>query len=364
MLVLYAHTSPINNVRITKNIKKLITNNKVIYVGAERDAMNSINSSFLDEINSGKLVYILKKKKILNGIKGLFGFIQFIFLLNNQIKKRKPDLIILTNEELVFCLKIINPFLKIKIFLDAIDALDIRTSSKRLPKFILSKIVNFARKKSSLIIEVEEFRNKLRPQFNDKTIIIRNTPSVVKLSKKINTEGKYIYASGSLNKDINGLEVLLSACNNYKIKIIIAGFISDRGLLQLINAHNNCQYIGQVSYEDSLNYAFNSSALFAYYSPVIENFKFAAPNKVYEAFMLGKPLIINSECVISSFCELNNFGFVNDYYDIIGLQDTLQKIFSEEFIFNDTIVKNKFNRYYDWKIESKKWDKAISKLEK
>lgn len=356
MLILYAHTSPINNVRITKNVKKLIINHKVIYVGSERNAVKSINLSFLDEINSGKLVYILKKKKILNGISGLLGFIQYVLLLNHHIKKNKPDLIILTNEELVFCLKIINPFLKTKIILDAIDALDIRTSSKFIKKYILCKIVNFARNKSNLIIEVEEFRKKLRPEFNNKTIVIRNTPSKIDFLKKNKQEEKYIYASGSLNKDINGIEILLKACNNFKFKIIIAGFITDKGLLQLIESHNNCQYIGQVSYEDSLNYAFYSSAIFAYYSPVIENFKFAAPNKVYEAFMLGKPLIINSECVISSFCKQNNFGYLNNYYDSKSLEDTLQNIFSKDFNFNETKVKNKFNSEYDWNIESKKWD--------
>jgi hypothetical protein len=56
-----------------------------------------------------------------------------------------------------------------------------------------------------------------------------------------------------------------------------------------------------------------ASAIFAHYKPLNQNFRLAAPNKVYEAFALARPLLINSEAVISQMCRDEGFGYVSPY---------------------------------------------------
>lgn len=363
MNIIYGHTSNIDYVRVKKNLEYFDTLDlNITYFGAYR-----LGQEIKKEYNPYSNIKVLYYKKVLShGWKSFINFLGYLYCLNKLIRKEKPEVIILTNEELYLALFFLNRK-KVTIVIDAIDALDIRVETNSVIKQILNGFVKLVRRKSNTIVEVEEFRKRRFPKYESKTIVIRNTPNVLAQNLKIDNslvlDYEYIYASGSLNKNINGLETLIEALqiinskeNNKKIGLVIAGIIIGDDLLKKIQNNSFIQYVGSVTLEESQYLASKAKAMFAFYKPDRENFIYAAPNKVYESFMLGKPLLINKECIISELCKSKGNGFLSLYDDALQLSSNINSIEKTDLI----ELKNDFKSTMCWHIEQKKWDKVLN----
>ncbi len=370
--IIYSHTLPPTNVRVRKNINAFLNlGYAVSYYGINRVGYTKFFES--DFITKDNLKIVVEERPLSNRFRGFFQLLKFIKNFADFIKLNNPDIIVITNEELFLVSFFLTRELKQRMVIDAIDALDLRSKENFVVEFLLETYVNYVRKNIRSIVEVEEFRSNLRPNFKYKTVIVRNTHDVLELKLNLNQDEKFkrfishefIYCSGTLHKDINGIELLINAIHSFKgIKIVVAGFISDLKLIKLLE--NNSQdvvFLGSISSEDSLYLLSRSLCYFAYYSPTIKNFKLAAPNKVYEAFMVGKPLLINSECLISNFCTENGFGFVANFDNINGLVTNIQNILNiENWAYKSEQIINNFKRNYNWENECLKWEEAFNRI--
>jgi glycosyltransferase involved in cell wall biosynthesis len=365
MKILYAHTSNIDYVRVKKNLEYFDTfNSEIIYFGAFRVGQNV--SFYKNNYINTKVIYY--RKTLVHGWKSMINFAGYLINLNKLIREHKPGVLILTNEELYFSLFFLNTK-NICVIIDAIDALDIRVESNVVVRWFLGKFVKYVRNKSDRIVEVEEFRKDRFPKFKDKTFVIRNTPYIFKeiiheAVEKSSNDVDYIYASGSLNQDTNGIEVLIDAVNlvnsynSKKINVIIAGIIVGEKLSSKIQENNFVSYVGSISLNESFSLASKSIAMFAFYRPDRLNFINAAPNKVYESFMLGKPILINDECLIAQFCEDKGNGFLSSYFDIVGLSENIIKINNNSNIRYESL-KNDFKDEMCWELEKREWNQVL-----
>lgn len=75
----------------------------------------------------------------------------------------------------------------------------------------------------------------------------------------------------------------------------------------------NINYYGQVDYETALKIYSISDVMFAIYDPNVPNHKYSAPNKVYEAMFLGKPIIVAKDTGIDQIVKNNEMGIVINY---------------------------------------------------
>lgn len=365
MKILYAHTTIIDYVRVKKNLEYFDTiNSEITYFGAFR-AGQIVSENQNNYINT-KVIYY--GKTLAHGWKSLVNFVGYLINLNKLIKKEKPSVLILTNEELYLALFFLNTK-NICVVIDAIDALDIRVESNIVVRWLLGGFVKYVRNKSDKIVEVEEFRKDRFPQFKYKTFVIRNTPYVFKedihqVIEKSSKDLDYIYASGSLNQEINGIEILIDALNLVnssnpkKIKLVIAGIIIGEKLSNKIQKNNFISYVGSISLNESILLASKSIAIFAFYRPDRLNFINAAPNKVYESFMLGKPILINNECLIAQSCKDKGNGFLSSYFDIVALSENIIKISNNANISYEDL-KNIFKIEMSWELEKMEWKQVL-----
>ena len=330
MKILYAHTSTPGYVRCLKILGVLAkVNANVVFFGARRSGA----APRAAEPGWSNIEVRLRRATMPHGLKSMFALIGYLVELRALIIKENPEVLVLTNEELMLATIFVSG--KRYIILDAIDALDIRWNAVWPIRSIAKLVTNFARRRADTIIEVEEFRRLRREQFLAKTVVVRNAPSMQMtrlVPEKANIElpSLFIYASGSLNPAINGIENLVSAIAGLPdVKLVVAGFIEDAQLLGALFGCSRVLFLGPVDFETSLYIASKSAAIFAHYQPVNDNFRLAAPNKVYEAMALGKPILINAEALISGFCEEHNFGFVSRFGDIEALREQIVKLLSD-----------------------------------
>lgn len=367
MKILYSHTSTPAYIRCLKNITALTeAGHSVIFFGAQREGGPIYDADAFSSIANLKVE--LYPHKFPHGLGSVINLLRFLVALRRKIVKEKPDVVLLTNEELMLA----TPFLdkRYLLALDAIDALDIRSDSLASVRGLIRLFVSYARGKADLVIEVEEFRSKLRPAFESKTIVVRNTPSASNLATVDPTAAsdlnpplpqKYIYASGSLNSDINGLETLIAAAKRFDgLYVVIAGFIKDQPLLDLIEAsRDRVVFYGPVSHARSMALGRQASAIFAHYKPRNQNFRLAAPNKVYEAFALARPLLINSEAVISQMCRDEGFGYVSPFGDVAALEQEIARMLEARI---DKSVGARFNSCFSWGSEKNKLIAGLESL--
>lgn len=120
-------------------------------------------------------------------------------------------------------------------------------------------------------------------------------------------------------------EILNVVKSNPDLQLDIAGYgplevqvkaISDEAI--------NINYHGKVGYEEAIDLYQNCDVMFAIYDPSHPNHRYSAPNKVYEAMMLGKPIFVANGTGVDELVRNEDIGFTIDYTE----EDFTKKISS------------------------------------
>lgn len=177
-------------------------------------------------------------------------------------------------------------------------------------KYILNAFVFMERltiKYSDYYILCEEERiNQIPYQLDEtKILILPNIPYFDKVDfLSVNSEysfnnDKITFAYvGGFNEERCIHEILDIAKFGY-INLLIAGFgsINIEQELSQINS-SNIKYFGKVDYQTGLNIMYNSDIIYAMYAKSNPNHIYAAPNKLYEAMLLGKAIFSTKGIII------------------------------------------------------------------
>jgi glycosyltransferase involved in cell wall biosynthesis len=107
----------------------------------------------------------------------------------------------------------------------------------------------------------------------------------------------------------------------------LAGFGGDQErILQEISDLDNVVWHGRVSYERALELSQEADILFATYDPSIPNHRFSSPNKVFEAMMLAKPLVVARGTNVDRTVEEYQCGIVVSYGDVQELEEAFTRL--------------------------------------
>jgi glycosyltransferase involved in cell wall biosynthesis len=88
----------------------------------------------------------------------------------------------------------------------------------------------------------------------------------------------------------------------------------------------NITWYGRVPYQQALQLSAAADVLFATYDPVIPNHRYASPNKVFEAMMLGKPIIVARGTNMDRMIESAGCGLVVEYGNVEALEAALGQL--------------------------------------
>ena len=114
-------------------------------------------------------------------------------------------------------------------------------------------------------------------------------------------------------------ELIEGAAQGY-YNLNIAGY-GDKAIvdkLEHLKNHPGIRYYGKVNYTDGLRIMYNSDIIYAMYSTVTPNHRFAAPNKYYEAMFVGKPLITTNGIIVADKVRENRMGY--------GIDESLESL--------------------------------------
>lgn len=180
-----------------------------------------------------------------------------------------------------------------------------------------------------IILADDTRRIQIDKASNRSVSIIYNTPEdKLKLLKEeittLNDETFRLAYVGQLLTERSLLELFNILQKHTDWELELAGFGSDEELI-LKNAKTlpNIHWYGLVSYSEALRINFQADVLLAIYNPAIDNHKLASPNKVFEAMMLKKPIIVAKDTTIDRLISANKTGCVVEYGNCQQLENVL-----------------------------------------
>lgn len=188
-----------------------------------------------------------------------------------------------------------------------------------------------------------------------------------------------------------GTEESVNKCVRTRLRIAYIGILSDGrlipDLLEIVSRHKeyelhiagfgkyeelareyaekceNITFFGRIDYSRTLEIENESDVMIAAYDPAVPNHRYAAPNKFYEALMLGKPLIMCKGTGFSDIIEKHGIGMCVEYSSkaleagLIEIKDNYQRYSDKK-----ELEKELFEREYSWDIMSGRLRKLYSAL--
>lgn len=231
------------------------------------------------------------------------------------------------------------------------DAFSVPSALKKIVVALDTFVIDHA---DAVLICSEKRREQLGKAAPKRLAVIHNSPSLYKGSRKESAEkkrDKFRIAYIGIFSDGRMIPELLDIVSRHEeYELYIAGFGKLEPLVkEYAEKCSNIRFFRRTEYSQTLEIESGSDIMLAIYDPAVPNHRYAAPNKFYEALMLGKPLIMCSGTGFSDFVEEHETGVCIDY-----TEDSLEKGLGmiaagyEKYAAKGEFEKEVFMKEYSW----------------
>jgi glycosyltransferase involved in cell wall biosynthesis len=186
-------------------------------------------------------------------------------------------------------------------------------------------------------------------KFHYKVKYINNAPNISlsdieNLDINMNKDKTNIAYYGGFSEE-RGIDFLLELAMEFgdKIDFYFAGWGQLQPKIeQIAKKYDNVHFIGKLTQNQALGLLDKVDLSYIVYDPKFEHNQIASPNKMFEAFMIGRPIIVANNTSIDKVVEQKACGFVVNY-DLNEIRNLLKNI--ETYDFN--VLANNASKAYD-----------------
>lgn len=241
--------------------------------------------------------------------------------------------------------------------------LDYYADSHNLGKGVFRKIIckleaRVVSQSHATVICTEKRKKQIIGCKPNKLYIIHNTPN----PQNINTEISLIKSTNDNRMKIVYVGILVNSRMLREIAEIVAKdnryefHIGGFGVLEnyfdnLSKKYSNIFYYGKIPYASTLALENEGDIMVAIYNPTIRNNQFSAPNKFYEALMIGKPLMMAKGTGFDDIILKEKIGIVVDF-SVEGIKWGLEQLWKQKNKWSDICRNEKelYKKEYSWNI--------------
>lgn len=235
----------------------------------------------------------------------------------------------------------------------------------RTPAWLLKRIrvVDlWAVGRSDAVIIVDQSREEQIRAGDPKNLtVIYNSPYDTGLvpAEDGDREGLRIVYVGLLQRERGLFEFLHLLRGHPEWTLDLAGFGGDvKAIRTLARDMPNVRWHGRVPYSKTLQLTAASDLSLATYDPGVENHRFASPNKIFEAMMLAKPVVVARDTNMDRIVERWDCGVVVEYGSETDLARALRRL-EEDPDLRERLGRNG-RRAYE---QEYAWEKMVTRLE-
>jgi len=205
--------------------------------------------------------------------------------------------------------------------------------------------------RSDATVVPEEFRRQALPRWcRRKVAIVRNTPGEIAIAPPPPTDALIrVFFGGWLDWG-RGLRALLEIARlNERVELRIAGEGSDE-IVRALRSHPRIRYLGFLDHESVLEETRRCHIVPALYDPAREINRFAASNKLAEAFAIGRPVLLNVELEIAAQFSGSPCVIAGPYAAIADSWPRVQRLVDDRSAYVEACAEARrhFDRSYAW----------------
>jgi glycosyltransferase involved in cell wall biosynthesis len=239
------------------------------------------------------------------------------------------------------------------------DIFDFYADHLRATPGIIKRLIRFTdlaaiNRVDALILADDSRQEQISGAAPKRCAVIYNSPAqavsppVSYSNSKVSLRLAYI---GLLQVERGLMEMLAVLKDHPEWSLDLAGFGGDEERIHSASAPlTNVRWHGRVPYDQALGLSQAADVLFATYDPAIPNHRYSSPNKVFEAMMLGKPIIVARGTNMDRMIEQAGCGIVVPYGDIQDLEAALRSL-QEDPALRQRLGENALQAYqttYNW----------------
>lgn len=184
----------------------------------------------------------------------------------------------------------------------------------------------------AVIIADEVRRNQLRNVRPKRLVVTYNSPPDLysELDRREEKEGFRIVYVGLLDVTRGLLTLLDVMVLHPDWTLDLAGFgVDERRIAERARNLQNVRFHGRVDYKQALQLMAAADVMIATYDPSVPNHRYSSPNKLFEAMMLGKPIVVARGTHTDELVEQYGCGIVVPYGDVRALNAALDRLASD-----------------------------------
>ncbi|MCW1311534.1 MAG: glycosyltransferase family 4 protein [Candidatus Rehaiarchaeum fermentans] len=313
----------------------------------------------VEEKEFGTIYRLQIPAKFGTGIKNITHLIRWQFgLLKWLCKNRKSYYLIHACDfDTVIPALVCKLFFKKRVIYDIFDFYadmlrNVPNTLKKLIRFIDLKLINHV---DAVILADESRIIQIKGSQPKRVIVVYNAPrNDFDCKNNISNKSKSLTVGyiGLLQKERGIFEMINVISKHEEWKLVIGGFGSDEEYVKsMCTRLKNAEFVGRVPYDETLKIYCGSDVLFATYDPRIPNHRYSSANKLFEAMMLGKPIIVAKNTGMDNLVKKYNLGYVVDYGDEYQLENALSEIYnwsSEKRLDFAKRVKDVYLKEFSW----------------
>jgi len=333
--VLICRSNPIDpDPRVEKIALALVESGyQVSIIGWDRTGNLKSESSLLSKDSNIHLYRLPIRSEYGHGLANLPNLIRWQFGLMKWLVQHRQeyDLIHACDFDTILPALISKWLWGKKVIYDIFDFYaDHLRATPNLLRFVIRKIDLRAIGWSDAIILADESRwSQIEGAKPKQSAVIYNSPADQAL---VPTPEQEIQPSSSIRLAYIGLlqvergliEMLEVLQKHPEWYLDLAGYGGDEDFLHSkAKQLPNVKWFGRISYERALELSKAADLLFALYDPKIQNHRYASPNKVFEAMMLGKPIIVARDTNMDRIIQQADCGVVIKYGEQSALEEVL-----------------------------------------
>lgn len=366
MRVVMIRTNGVNpDPRVEKEVNSIIKdgNNSVIVLAWDRESNHSSDSILQLSNGIARIIRFGVPSEWGGGFKkNLLPLLKFSVKVHKWLKSHVNEYDCLHCCDLPTAM-MASPYIKRKKFV--YDIYDYFADTAHAPKVVL----DYARNKENAMIEMADVtiicsEQRVRQLGNAKPRrleVIHNSPDSSLLDKVISEE-KHIIKSDSKKKKIvyvgnlireryiDIVADVISQMSDVEFHVGGVGPLSET-LENISKEKTNIFFYGKMVYSDVIALEHDCDYMLALYDPEVPNNRFAAPNKFYEALLLGKPIIMCRNTGMDAVVSEKNYGVVIEPTRQ-SIEDGINRLISQGNDWANKVgkdMKKTYEELYSWK---------------
>ncbi|MBT9139419.1 MAG: hypothetical protein DDT31_02003 [Syntrophomonadaceae bacterium] len=192
----------------------------------------------------------------------------------------------------------------------------------------------FMRLANAVIIVDETRLDQLNEIPNTNIAVIYNSPPdfSMQVNSSCQTRGNVskfsIFYAGLLSTRRSLDKIIMAVKAIEDTELIIAGFGDQVKEIKKSAAENpgKVHFIGQATHTEVLELTSSANLLFSLYDPVVPQHKFASSNKLFEAMMANKPILVSKGTTMADIVERENCGLIVDCNSVDEIKKAIVRL--------------------------------------